>query len=161
GTGSGQTSGCRAVWGRGAGSKSGGGLPLDVAEIAHHAIPIEVALHRATPVLPDALPRRRVGEQAADRCREGGRLFGRDEEAGLAVADRIGNPTRVRGDDGQPAGRGFDQRDPDPLDAESLRATRRADVYRSEVVERRKILVVHRTEEPHGIPNPGLFRKPP
>src|SRR2546430_13973066 len=70
-------------------SSAGHGLGFDIAEIAYHAVPVEVGLHRAATVLSHALGRGGVRQQPAHRGADGRGPLRRPENARLAAAPGV------------------------------------------------------------------------
>src|SRR2546422_2751407 len=80
----------------------------------------ELLEHPATPCLPHLPPQRGVGEDAVERSGDVARVSRVDQNAGLAVAYRVGGAAAAAADDGLAAERGFEVHHAEAFDVRPL-----------------------------------------
>src|SRR3954469_8120343 len=123
---------------------------IDLHQIPHHSVPVEITLDRPSPCRPQSSPALGIRQQPVDALREGLWIVWIDQNPRLVFPHRIRHATRAPAHDGEPARRRFDERD-----AESFRhqvvAPRRADVEVGRVVQRGELVVRQGPEKSHRV----------
>src|SRR4051812_11514575 len=113
----------------------------DAKKIGRHSVPVVVSLDRLTSSPAQPCGALGIVQQAADRTTNLIKGIGVDQNTGLPIADRVGNPAGPASNHRYPGCRRFDQRDPEALysvrhDSRQTKIKLRSVIYRREIAIR-------------------------